>query len=93
MKGGDLAYVFCAKEAAIPIKSYSPELMVTPFYSFESVEDIGDDDGKPEIDNIIEKEDSIITILKKKSLAAVMKHLPRYNIHSLQYIYSKELHT
>ena len=30
--GGDLSYVFCAKQAAIPIKSYSPELMVTPWY-------------------------------------------------------------
>ena len=30
--GADLVFVFCAKEAAIPIKSYSPELMVTPFY-------------------------------------------------------------
>lgn len=30
--GADLAYIFCAYEASIPIKSYSPELMVTPFY-------------------------------------------------------------
>ena len=66
--------------------------MVTPFYSFESVEDIGDDDGKPEIDNISEKENSIITILKKKSLAAVMKHLPRYDVYSFRYIYSREFH-
>ena len=66
--------------------------MVTPFYSFESVEDIGDDDGKPEIDNISEKENSMITILKKKSLAAVMKHLPRYDVYSFRYIYSREFH-
>jgi len=33
--GADLAYVFCAKEAAIPIKCYSPELMVSPVYSAE----------------------------------------------------------
>jgi len=31
--GGDLAYVFCEKSAAVAIKAYSPELMVTPFYS------------------------------------------------------------
>jgi hypothetical protein len=31
--GADLAFVFCAEEAAIPIKSYSPELMVAPVYS------------------------------------------------------------
>lgn len=30
--GCDLAFVFCAKQALIPIKSYSPELMVTSFY-------------------------------------------------------------
>ena len=31
--GADLAFVFCAKEAEIPIKSYSPELMVASVYS------------------------------------------------------------
>jgi ATP-dependent NAD(P)H-hydrate dehydratase len=30
--GADLCYIFCAKQAAIPIKSYSPDAMVTPFY-------------------------------------------------------------
>lgn len=30
--GADLAYCFCAEEASIPIKSYSPELMVVPVY-------------------------------------------------------------
>ena len=46
--GADLAFVFCAEEAAIPIKCYSPELMVAPVYqahefdhasSFGSVEE------------------------------------------------------
>lgn len=31
--GAELVYVFTAEEAALPIKSYSPELMVTPVYS------------------------------------------------------------
>jgi NAD(P)H-hydrate repair Nnr-like enzyme with NAD(P)H-hydrate dehydratase domain len=31
--GADLAFVFCADEAALPIKCYSPELMVIPVYS------------------------------------------------------------
>lgn len=31
--GSDLAFVFCAQEAALAIKSYSPELMVAPVYS------------------------------------------------------------
>lgn len=34
--GADLSFVFCAKEATIPIKSYSPELMVAAFYSEEA---------------------------------------------------------
>ncbi|XP_063215627.1 ATP-dependent (S)-NAD(P)H-hydrate dehydratase [Bacillus rossius redtenbacheri] len=29
--GGDLAHIFCTKDAATPIKSYSPELIVHPF--------------------------------------------------------------
>lgn len=37
--GGDLAYVFCEKSAASAIKSYSPELMVTPFYSVDALRD------------------------------------------------------
>lgn len=31
--GAELVYVFTAEEAALPIKSYSPELMVTSVYS------------------------------------------------------------
>jgi ATP-dependent NAD(P)H-hydrate dehydratase len=31
--GSDLAFVFCADEASLAIKSYSPELMVAPIYS------------------------------------------------------------
>ena len=31
--GADLAFVFCAEEASIPIKCYSPELMVKSVYS------------------------------------------------------------
>ncbi|KAJ8876437.1 hypothetical protein PR048_020882 [Dryococelus australis] len=29
--GGDLAHIFCTNDAAVPIKSYSPELIVHPF--------------------------------------------------------------
>ena len=31
--GSDLAFLFCAQEASLAIKSYSPELMVAPVYS------------------------------------------------------------
>ncbi|CAB9501006.1 ATP-dependent (S)-NAD(P)H-hydrate dehydratase [Seminavis robusta] len=37
--GADLAYVFCAQEACLPIKSYSPELMVSPVYSAQQFDD------------------------------------------------------
>ena len=37
--GADLSFVFCAKQAAGPIKSYSPELMVFPFYDADLLED------------------------------------------------------
>ena len=30
--GADISFVFCAQQASIPIKSYSPELIVIPFY-------------------------------------------------------------
>ena len=30
--GSDLAFIFCAEEAALPLKCYSPELMVSPVY-------------------------------------------------------------
>jgi ATP-dependent NAD(P)H-hydrate dehydratase len=36
--GGDLSFVFCAQQAAIPLKSYSPELMVTAFYDADTIE-------------------------------------------------------
>ncbi|KAL3944735.1 MAG: hypothetical protein SGBAC_001206 [Bacillariaceae sp.] len=38
--GSDLSFVFCAEEAAIPIKSYSPELMVTSVYSAKEFDEL-----------------------------------------------------
>ena len=37
--GADLASVFCAEEAVIPIKCYSPELVVSSFYKDSSLPD------------------------------------------------------
>merc|ERR1719223_40733 len=37
--GSDLAFVFCADEAAVPIKCYSPELMVAPVYNAKQFDD------------------------------------------------------
>ena len=36
--GADLAFIFCAQEAALAIKSYSPELMVAPVYVASSLD-------------------------------------------------------
>ena len=38
--GSDLSHVFCHTEAAIPIKSYSPELIVHPGFNLISNEDL-----------------------------------------------------
>jgi len=35
--GAELVYILTAEEACIPIKSYSPELMVSPFYSAQAI--------------------------------------------------------
>jgi len=35
--GGDLSMIYCSESAAIPIKSYSPELIVTPLYSESTI--------------------------------------------------------
>ncbi len=46
--GADLAFCFCAEEASIPIKSYSPELMVAPVYKaadFDSLVKTGQSRG------------------------------------------------
>lgn len=37
--GGDLSYVFCSKQSSIPIKSYSPEFMVSSFYDADTLTD------------------------------------------------------
>jgi hypothetical protein len=34
MKGSDLAFIVCDKQAAIPIKTYSPELIVFGLLDF-----------------------------------------------------------
>jgi hypothetical protein len=45
--------VFCAKEACIPIKSYSPELMVTAFYN-EEKDDVEVDGAVPQYSQVSE---------------------------------------
>lgn len=40
--GSDLAHIFCTKSAAIPIKSYSPELIVHPTLDSSDESEISD---------------------------------------------------
>eukprot|EP00980_Cylindrotheca_fusiformis_P010256 scaffold2277_cov137-Cylindrotheca_fusiformis.AAC.11 len=44
--GADLSFVFCAEEATLPIKSYSPELMVAGVYSAKEFDQLADQDEK-----------------------------------------------
>jgi ATP-dependent NAD(P)H-hydrate dehydratase len=60
--GADLSFVFCSQEASAPIKSYSPELMVTPFYN-----DI----------NMFSEDSSVVEQEILKSIAKVKDTLPR----------------
>jgi len=53
--GADLATVLCSKEASIPIKSYSPELMVTPLYDDNIFKNENHRDAMEEVTKIIEE--------------------------------------
>jgi len=55
--GCDLASVFCAEEAATPIKCYSPELMVMPVYNGREFENDSDDavDSDKLVDDMVSK--------------------------------------
>jgi ATP-dependent NAD(P)H-hydrate dehydratase len=54
--GADLSFVFCAKEAAIPIKCYSPELMVASVYVGE------------EFDSVVKPKDDTTTLMDNNDL-------------------------
>lgn len=47
--GSDLAFVFCAQEASLAIKSYSPELMVAPVYSVKEFNQHHENDSDGEL--------------------------------------------
>lgn len=51
--GGDLATIFTAKEAEIPIKSYSPELMVQSVYQINDDENVNNNDNEDMIQKAI----------------------------------------
>lgn len=51
--GADLAYIFCAQEAALAIKSYSPELMVAPVYTAADFDSSAADHGADDQDQLV----------------------------------------
>lgn len=57
--GADLAFIFCAQEAALAIKSYSPELMVAPVYAALSLDSARNEGTENEqcalVDGMVEK--------------------------------------
>ncbi len=70
--GADLSTVFCSRDASTPIKTYSPELMVTGVYDDRKVEYV---DLSNQI-NLAEAENEILKMVQK-----VKDFLPR--LHSL----------
>jgi ATP-dependent NAD(P)H-hydrate dehydratase len=87
--GADLSFIFCAKQACNPIKSYSPELMVTSFYDEDTIspahmERVKRKNSNP-IDDFIVSKNSYIQSFKEKLAeemsAKIIDYLPR--IHSL----------
>lgn len=73
--GADLAYVFCADEAALAIKSYSPELMVSPVYSANIFDDFIDKQDEYQIEELLQSHEALS--LTSKMVKNVEKMLPR----------------
>jgi len=64
--GSDLAFVFCAEEASVAIKCYSPELMVAGVYSAREFERVSSLDGEvvvEERNRLVDKMVSEVTSL------------------------------
>jgi len=64
--GSDLAYVFCAQEAALAIKCYSPELMVAPVYSAAQFEEANTEEE--------------VGLLVQKMVEEVVSMMPRMHV-------------
>ena len=62
MLGADLSFVFCAEAATVPIKSYSPEIMVVPFYTKEDeLRTISSSSSSSMLSSMIEERGKIVT--------------------------------
>ncbi|CAJ1918923.1 unnamed protein product [Cylindrotheca closterium] len=61
--GSDLSFVFCAEEAAIPIKTYSPELMVASVYSAKEFDELAtnpDKDAEGPVNQMVQEVTSLM---------------------------------
>ena len=62
MLGADLSFVFCAEAATVPIKSYSPEIMVVPFYTKEDeLKTISSSSSSSMLSSMVEERGKIVT--------------------------------
>lgn len=61
--GADLATIFTAKEALIPIKSYSPEFMVTSLYDTAEIEELENEAITKQLSNTLSSYFSRLHIL------------------------------
>ena len=88
--GVDLVTVFCAEEACIPIKCYSPELMVQSVYSvkeldhfvtehseLKSIQDVDMNNYQNQLQLLREKEDHLL----QKTISAVIETFP--SLHAM----------
>ena len=69
--GCDLAFVFCAEEAAVPIKCYSPELMVAPVYNAKAF------DEQSGMESSSAEEEERKEILIDEMVSRVTAYIPR----------------
>jgi hypothetical protein len=65
--GADLAFCFCAEEASIPLKCYSPEFMVAPVYQAADFDVLvkqgkkkGDDEAEVLVQDMVDKVDAMM---------------------------------
>lgn len=71
--GSDIAHIFCHKEAAIPIKSYSPELIVHPAF-----DDKKDNDQLDKLIKRLKTMDSLVIgcgLGRDESMSEIFKYI------------------
>lgn len=72
--GADLATIYCASEASLPIKSYSPELMVEVVYEASKMKSESTEDIDVQLQNMI---DSVVSSIDRKHAIVIGPGLGR----------------